>query len=103
LLAIAAPTATTAQSGTPTPGSGSLRSSTFHVDFGAHKDARPKMVQPLNRSLNPVPPIKMGTNPVDCAIVKRVDPHFESNMPIVKPDPKMQLPMKTIQPPACKG
>ena len=75
---------------------------TFHLDFRAQKAAPNKPAQPLNHSVNPVPPNVMGSNPIDCGMIKRVDPQFRSVMPIVKPDPKVQLPMKTIQPPACK-
>jgi hypothetical protein len=76
--------------------------STFHVDFGTQKDLPKKPVQPLNHSMNPVPPNVTGSNPIDCGMIKRIDPQFRSVMSIVKPDPKVQLPMKTIQPPACK-
>ena len=89
--------------GAPPRGGRSLGPTMFHLVFGAQKDIpRKKPVQPLNHSVNPVPPIVMGSNPIDCGIVKRVDPKFKSVTPIVKPDSKVQLPMKTIQPPACK-
>jgi hypothetical protein len=105
LLLIVTPTAGRAQAqfGAPPPGGRSLGPTTFHMDFRAQKDILSKKpVQPLNHSVNPVPPVVIGSNPIDCGIIKRVDPRFKSVMPIVKPDPKVQLPMKTIQSPACK-
>lgn len=38
----------------------------------------------------------------DCAMVKPVDPDFRSNMPIVRPDPWVKLPMRVIPAPPCK-
>jgi hypothetical protein len=36
-------------------------------------------------------------------MVKRVDPEFKSAMPIGKPAPNVQLPMRIVKLPACKN
>jgi hypothetical protein len=104
LLLIAVPRAARAQCSAFSVGGACAGSGkpTFHLDFRAQKDTLQKPVQPLNHSVNPVPPVMAGSNPVDCGMIKRVDPQFKSVMPIVKPDPKVQFPMKTLQPSACK-
>jgi hypothetical protein len=39
--------------------------------------------------------------PIDCGMVRRVDPNFKSAMPVVTPDPKLALPMKVVAVPSC--
>ena len=39
--------------------------------------------------------------PTDCGMVRRVDPNFKSEMPVVTPDPKLALPMKVVVVPSC--
>jgi hypothetical protein len=39
--------------------------------------------------------------PMDCGMVKPVDPNFKSKMPVVTPDPKLALPMKIVPVPSC--
>jgi hypothetical protein len=39
--------------------------------------------------------------PADCAMVKLVDPAFRSNMPVVKPNPKVHYSMRVVEVPSC--
>ena len=40
--------------------------------------------------------------PIDCAMVKPVDPKFASTMPVIPADAK-RLPMKVVHVPSCKN
>jgi hypothetical protein len=45
-----------------------------------------------------------GTDrPIDCAMVKRVDPNFRSNMPVITPDPNVHYPMPVMKPVSCEA
>jgi len=39
--------------------------------------------------------------PIDCEMVRSVDPRFQSNMPVVKPDPTIDYTMHVVKAPAC--
>lgn len=39
---------------------------------------------------------------IDCAMVKKVDPTFDSAMPVVKPDPTVRHSIREIPVPPCK-
>lgn len=73
---------------------------TIHADFGsqkaAQKPARQTAVNPPKTS------VSHDRNAIDCQMIKPVDPGFRSAMPMLRRDPTVQLPMRTVQPPSCK-
>jgi hypothetical protein len=73
-----------------------------NLDFRAQKDRPTKAVKPLSPPANPVPAVDAGVNPIDCGMIKPVDPRFKSAMPVLHPDPKVQLPTRIVQAPSCK-
>ena len=74
-----------------------LVSSRIHADFRAPKPAPRKPIT----SVNPLPVEIKGSSPVDCPMVKPIDPQFRSSMPIVRPDPNGKLTMRVISVPGC--
>jgi hypothetical protein len=40
--------------------------------------------------------------PIDCRMVKPVDPQFKSAMPVITPDKGVKLPMSVVTVPSCK-
>ena len=41
------------------------------------------------------------TVPTDCKMIKPVDPRFVSRMPVQTPDPKVKLPILSVEVPSC--
>ncbi len=72
------------------------------LDFGAGKEAPKKPVQPVNLPTAPSPAVEPAGSPIDCAMVKPVPSKRESAMPVLHPDPNVELPMKVVPVPACK-
>jgi hypothetical protein len=73
---------------------------TIHVDFGLPKAAPKSPLPPVI----PLPTVRLVHEPtaIDCGMVKPVDPTFHSDMPVLKPDPGVNLPTPIIRPPPCK-
>jgi hypothetical protein len=49
------------------------------------------------------PSASRAEQPIDCAMVKPIDPDFHSNMPIVKPDPNVHYAMPVVKPASCRA
>jgi hypothetical protein len=82
------------QSGSPRP----LAQTSFRMDFGFKKIDPPKVkFEPA-----PLPKAAETSTPVDCQMVKPVDPNFHSAMPIVKPSADKKYALRVIQTPPCK-
>jgi hypothetical protein len=63
--------------------------------------AKPVLVQ--SPPLVDAPPSPATDQPIDCAMVKAVDPNFHSNMPVIKPDPNVHYAMPVMKPSSCKA
>ena len=62
---------------------------------------KPVLVQ--SAPLVDAPPSPTTDQPIDCAMVKAVDPNFHSNMPVIKPDPDVHYAMPVMKPSSCKA
>lgn len=67
------------------------------LDFGLGT-SRKKATLQIVSSAPAVPPVMAS----DCKMVKHIDPQFVSIMPIIAPDPNVQLPMQIVRVPPCK-
>jgi hypothetical protein len=75
----------------------------LHLNFGLPP-------APTRKSPEPSPKVTVALAPaptqppkgIDCAMVRPVDPKFDSNMPVIAPDPKVDLPTKAVAVPSCK-
>ena len=47
------------------------------------------------------PPV-IGPTAIDCKMIKPIDPQFVSAMPVIPPDPNLQLLMPIVRVPPCK-
>jgi hypothetical protein len=45
--------------------------------------------------------VQIEPAPIDCKMVKPVNPDFRSNMPVAMPNPKLAFPMKVVPVPSC--
>jgi hypothetical protein len=107
LSLVAAPRTASAQCGPFSKGPACPTSTrpVLRGDFGLQKLA-PKPAQPSSKrnwtDTQAIVQAHQDQTPIDCQIIKPVDPQFRSAMPVVSPDRNVRLPMRIIQPPACK-
>lgn len=107
LSLVAAPRTASAQCGPFAKGVTCLGSTrpALRGDFGLQTPA-PKPTHPSSKERRTVATPSVQTHesetPIDCKMVKPVDPQFRSSMPVIAPDRNARLPMRLVQPPACK-
>lgn len=41
--------------------------------------------------------------PIDCQMVRAINPKFHSDMPVIPPTTRFEFPMRVIRPVPCKG
>ena len=99
ILAVAAGTIPRAQGLTFIPQPAEQKKSPIVVDFAVQKKVKPA-VRPTNPP--PTPFETPAPEPIDCAMVVRPDPRYQSPMPIVKPDPNVTATMKVVRVSDCK-
>ena len=74
------------------------------VDFGAVKP-QPKQSQSTKpQPSTPVPaPVKVEPAPaIDCAMVKKPDSQFHSNMPVIRPHPGVHYTLRVVPVAPCR-
>jgi hypothetical protein len=77
---------------------GPLQNLTF--DVGKTETQRPPAARLIAPALQPEPVLR--TEPIDCAMVKKVDPKFHAATPIIKPDSKTKFSLRVVVAPPCK-
>jgi hypothetical protein len=77
----------------------SLPKPPIRLDFGAAPKQPAPRATPARPALKTAP--ALPAEPIDCAILKPVEPNFTSNMRVVTPDPNLSAVMRTVVMPAC--
>jgi hypothetical protein len=71
--------------------------SPFRLDGSARKAPVPKPTQ-----IEPASPsVRHEAQGIDCQMIRTVDPKLRSAMPVITPDPKVELPAVVVQVPPC--
>ena len=74
---------------------------TVYVDFGLPKAAPDTRIPQVDTHRATLPMVIRTPGPIDCRMVKPIDPQFKSAMRIAAADPKVQLPMRIVQTSTC--
>ena len=76
----------------------------FHFDFRPQHSVPATIASgvPMRSLQKANASLPLERTPIDCKMVKPVDPHFVSAMPVVRPDPTIALPMRIAHAAPCR-
>jgi hypothetical protein len=72
--------------------------STMKVDFAKLAAANEQAQKTLAEALRA---LAAQSTPTDCKMIRPIDPHFSSKMPVQTPDPDVKLPIQIVPIPSC--